>query len=256
MNRINERKRIHELTASAQPPTTYDTSRIQELEKSRPIRFNDIYTELYAPLAPVWILSIISFVCLFYAITILDKQPDLKVSAVLGVGLGSIFSVAFSMWRVGVFDAQINAVSEWVKFGDEEEAEESPPVRVEVRSQDGRTIKYGNFDISQFKEARLTEADWTKLARVLYENEYKYTRVIFEQAGVFTNVTKRYRPIEGEFVRLGMIDKENANEFNQTGIAFFKQFYPPAPPAYRGTTVQTGQTTTTTTANHQGEWSE
>lgn len=82
------------------------------------------------------------------------------------------------------------------------------------------TINKGNWSIGKWE---FNADEWRRLAAILSTNDWRFTRDICQQAGLFSNITKNWREINADFERVGMVKDY---ELTQAGRDWFGQLLP------------------------------
>ena len=155
----------------------------------------------------------------------------------LSISVGSVVAFILFIWRIAEHDRRAFATRRIIHDEPATDPQPEPGTlhRLATTDNGGRTIQYGQLE--------LTPTQWAKLGEAIYNNG-RLTRDIIP-TGLFTSLTKNYNNIRDELQRLGIID--NNQQLTRSGLSLFAT-YSPTLSAVRPSSLS-HQTTTTTTAN-------
>lgn len=129
-----------------------------------------------------------------------------------GAGASGIMFV----WRVYEHDKR--SIQTFTKTS-KSETENGEYVRAGVILNGGRTIRLGKY--------ALTHKEWHKLCNAIFSNDGRFTRDVIAGAGVFKNITAKWRDIVIEFEQCGIISN---GQLTDAGYTWFNKYVSPVPP--------------------------
>lgn len=115
------------------------------------------------------------------------------------------------IWRIVEHDKRAFTI----RTVTEPEPEQAAVPQIQPIIMNDNHVRLGRF--------KLQPDEWRRLASVLQVNDWRFTRDIVQQAGLFPNITKHWREIYADFERLEIVGNY---QVTQTGRDWFAQSLP------------------------------
>jgi hypothetical protein len=203
---------------------------VEEMERTRPGRPKPFQVQVFAVL--VINIALASAVPLFAGLgvrgIVSQANPTSWISSVSGwtilslsIALGCAYGLRVHHARVDKYDEENATSMDFIKF---RERKLTPPAQPMIIANNGQEqIRIGKYIFAP--------REWVQLARALERNDWKVTRRVLADSGLFTNINVNYQAELTEFSRLGWLPEgsKGNDKLTDDGIAFFRQALSPSP---------------------------